>query len=152
MVDSINGWSLYFHPLFIDQYSELVSLVDDLYKKHPDTYVNNNKTKILAAINKIIYEEVPQNPFDKKYRQGNTLGTKNKCWFRAKFFQQYRLFFRYSTKSKIIVYAWVNDTDTKRAYESKTDAYVVFEKILQKGNPPKDWNDLIDNSQRSPSA
>ena len=33
---------------------------------------------------------------------------------RAKFFQQYRLFFRFHQASRIIVYAWVNDADTRR--------------------------------------
>lgn len=35
-------------------------------------------------------------------------------WFRAKFFQQYRRFFRYHQASKIIVYAWVNIEATLR--------------------------------------
>jgi hypothetical protein len=34
---------------------------------------------------------------------------------RARFFQQYRLFFRYHRASRIIVYAWVNDEHAKRA-------------------------------------
>ena len=37
---------------------------------------------------------------------------------RAKFFQQYRLFFRYHAQAKVIVFAWVNDEDTKQAYGS----------------------------------
>ncbi|WP_370317525.1 type II toxin-antitoxin system YhaV family toxin, partial [Pseudoalteromonas sp.] len=66
-----------------------------------------------------------------------------KHWFRAKFFQQYRLFFRYHLGSKIIVYAWVNDENNKRAYGSKTDAYKVFEKMLNSGHPPEGWNELL---------
>ena len=50
-----------------------------------------------------------------------TLGDAYRHWFRAKFFQQYRLFFRYHAASRIIVYAWVNDEDTRRAYESADD-------------------------------
>ncbi|MEQ1536640.1 MAG: type II toxin-antitoxin system YhaV family toxin, partial [Burkholderiaceae bacterium] len=72
-----------------------------------------------------------------------TLGAQHKHWFRAKFFQQYRLFFRYHQASKIIVYAWVNDETTLRAYDSKTDAYQVFARMLQSGNPPDDWDALI---------
>ena len=67
----------------------------------------------------------------------------HKHWFRAKFFQQYRLFFRFHSESKIIVLAWVNDEKTKRAYNSKSDAYRVFEKMLNNGNPPDDWSELI---------
>jgi toxin YhaV len=33
----------------------------------------------------------------------------------------------------MIVYAWVNDDDTKRTYESSDDAYRVFRKMLVPG-------------------
>ncbi|MBI3178724.1 MAG: type II toxin-antitoxin system YhaV family toxin, partial [Deltaproteobacteria bacterium] len=75
--------------------------------------------------------------------QGSTLGPAYKHWLRAKFFQQYRLFFRYHKASKAIVYAWVNDEDTKRAYDSPDDAYRVFRAMLQGGNPPDSWDALL---------
>jgi toxin YhaV len=37
----------------------------------------------------------------------------------------------------------VNDEQSKRAYESKSDAYKVFEKMLNSGHPPEDWNALL---------
>ncbi len=58
-------------------------------------------------------------------------------------FQQYPLFFRYHAQAKVIVFAWVNDEDTKRAYESSDDAYRVFRKMLESGHPPDDWNPLL---------
>jgi len=90
---------------------------------------------------------IPQDPSRAEYRQGNTLGEDHKHWFRAKFFQQYRLFFRYHASSKVIVYAWVNDEETKRAYESSDDAYRVFRKMLESGHPPGDWNQLLAESR-----
>lgn len=39
--------------------------------------------------------------------------------------------------------AWVNDEDTKRAYESSDDAYRVFRKMLESGHPPDDWSQLL---------
>lgn len=66
--------------------------------------------------------------------------------FRAKFFQQYRLFFRYHAPSKVIVLAWVNDEDTQRAYESSEDAYRVFRKMLESGHPPDDWSQRMDEA------
>jgi toxin YhaV len=50
----------------------------------------------------------------------------------------FRLFFRFSSTAKIIVYAWVNDSDTLRTYGSKGDAHAVFKTMLDKGNPPED--------------
>ena len=67
-------------------------------------------------------------------RSGNSLD---------RFLQQYRLFFRYHAPSKVIVFAWVNDEDTKCAYESSDDAYRVFRKILENGHPPDDWHQLL---------
>ena len=43
----------------------------------------------------------------------------------------------------MIVYAWVNDDNTKRAYESSDDAYSVFRKMLENGHPPDDWKQLL---------
>ncbi|MCW8410513.1 type II toxin-antitoxin system YhaV family toxin [Legionella sp. PATHC035] len=34
-------------------------------------------------------------PLASEHQQDSTLGTNHKHWFQAKFFQQYRLFFRY---------------------------------------------------------
>ncbi|MBU2090444.1 MAG: type II toxin-antitoxin system YhaV family toxin, partial [Alphaproteobacteria bacterium] len=61
----------------------------------------------------------------------------------------YRLFFRYHAASKVIVLAWVNDEDTKRAYESDADAYRVFRKMLESGRPPDDWDALLAQAQQS---
>lgn len=38
---------------------------------------------------------------------------------------------------------WVNDEQSKRAYGSDTDAYEVFKKMLQNGNPPDSWDKLL---------
>jgi toxin YhaV len=48
----------------------------------------------------------------------------------------------------VIVYAWVNDEDTKRAYESSDDAYRVFRKMLDSGHPPDDWDQLLAEAQK----
>ena len=139
----INGWCLCAHPLFLDQLKRLIDHVEKLREKDPEHYKEKNHTKRLAAIIKLAFEKIPQDPTLPEYRQGATLGEKHKHWFRAKFFQQYRLFFRFHQESKIIVYAWVNDETTKRAYDSKSDAYLVFRKMLHKGKPPDNWEMLL---------
>ena len=48
----------------------------------------------------------------------------------------------------MIVYAWVNDDDTKRAYECSDDAYRVFRKMLENGHPPDDWDQLLAEARR----
>lgn len=144
----INGWLVYLHPLFRAQLESLRQQVEALQRKDPTGYIKKNAARRLAAITRLAFEVIPQDPIRSEYRQGGTLGEKHKHWFRAKFFQQYRLFFRYHAASKVIVFAWVNDDDTKRAYESDDDAYRVFRKMLDRGNPPDDWNALVAATKR----
>ncbi len=139
----VNGWTIYAHPLFFGQLDDLVEQVAALREKDMTGYTRKNAFKRLAAIQKLIYEVIPQDPTRPEYRQGSTLGEDHKHWFRAKFFQQYRLFFRYSVASKVIVYAWVNDEENKRAYGSSDDAYKTFRRMLQSGVPPDNWETLL---------
>jgi toxin YhaV len=110
----VNGWSLLAHPIFLDQLAQLVAEVETLRKAHPGTFQTKNATKRLAAIHKLMLEVIPADPAHRDFRQGGTLGAAHKHWFRARFFQQYRLFFRFHTGAKLIVYGWVNDEKSKR--------------------------------------
>jgi len=139
----INGWTVYAHPRFLDQIEAYRRAVEAAKAKDPGGYQRTSEAKLLAAIVKLAFEEIPKDPAAAQFRQGDTLGPKRKHWFRAKFFQQYRLFFRFDATSKAIVLAWVNDDDTKRAYDSKTDAYATFRKMLEKGDPPDSWPELL---------
>ena len=143
----INGWNIFAHSLFLNQLDDLLTQVEVLRQKNPQEYQNKNATKRLAAIAKLAFMVIPEDPTRHEYRQGSTLGDDYKHWFRAKFFQQYRLFFRYHLESKIIVFVWVNDDNTKRAYDSSTDAYRVFKKMLESGNPPDNWNELLKDAK-----
>ncbi|MDD5392069.1 MAG: type II toxin-antitoxin system YhaV family toxin [Thiothrix sp.] len=100
------------HPLFLDQYDALRLHVLRLRRKDPQGYIRKSAAKRLEVIKSLIFEVIPQDPTRPEYRQGNTLGAEYKHWFRVKFFQQYRLFFRYHAERKIIVLAWVNDKST----------------------------------------
>jgi len=143
----VNGWAIFAHPLFLDPLEALTQQVEGLRRKDPRGFTKKNATKQLAAIAKLAFEVIPQDPARPEYRQGNTLGEDHKHWFRAKFFQQYRLFFRYHAPSKVIVYAWVNDENAKRTYESCDDAYRVFRKMLESGHPPDDWDRLLSEAR-----
>ncbi|MEO6959640.1 MAG: type II toxin-antitoxin system YhaV family toxin [Burkholderiaceae bacterium] len=139
----VNSWTVFAHPLFLAQIEALARQVEALKQKDLAGYTKKNASKRLAAIAKLAFEVIPQDPTRQEYRQGNTLGGDYKHWFRVKFFQQYRLFFRYHASSRVIVFAWVHDEDTKRAYESGDDAYRIFRKMLEGDHPPDDWNQLL---------
>jgi len=147
-----HGWTVYLHPLFQAQLDRLQNSVEALRRKEPLKYRNHATAKRLVALLRLVSDIIPQDPTRPEYRQGAALGEEHRHWFRAKFFQQYRLFFRYHTGRKIIVFAWVNDAQTKRAYESDDDAYRVFRKMLLQGHPPDDWEALIRDFNDGPLA
>lgn len=111
-------WVIAAHPLFLEQLEALIAQVSVLKQKDPAGFTKKNAPKRLAAIAKLAFDEIPRDPTRADYRQGDTLGDDYKHWFRAKFFQQYRLFFRYHAKARLIALAWVNDEDTKPTYDS----------------------------------
>ena len=90
-------------------------------------------------------EVIPADPTSSAFRQGGTLGPERKHWFRAKFGNgRFRLFFRYNSTGKVLVFAWVNDANTLRSYGSRSDAYAVFRAMLEDGNPPDSWTELLE--------
>lgn len=139
----VNGWTLYLHPLFRQQLEKLTAQVEALQAKDPAQYREQPATKLLATINRYMREIIPRDPNAAEFRQGNTLGADNRHWFRAKFHERYRLFYRFSSKDKVIVYAWVNDESTLRKAGSKTDPYTVFRAMLDAGNPPSTMAELL---------
>jgi toxin YhaV len=142
---TFNGWTVYFHPLFEDQLKRLIGVVAGKAAKDPGGYLSSGHAKLLATILKMCRQDIPNDPTSRAYLQGNTLGIPYRQWRRAKFGSgRFRLFFWYLTegKSKFLIYVWFNDDDTLRAYGSKTDAYAVFRRMLQDGNPPNTWEEL----------
>ncbi|MCD2175572.1 type II toxin-antitoxin system YhaV family toxin [Rhizobium sp. C4] len=140
----INGWNVYAHPLLLDQLEKLTAAVEALKRKDPDGYGDHANAKLLAALLSLMFSKIPSDPTSTAYVQGNTLGPDRRHWFRAKFGAgRFRLFFRYSSRSRIIIFAWVNDENSLRTYGSKTDAYAVFKGMLNDGNPPDDWDALM---------
>jgi toxin YhaV len=139
----VNGWRLYTHPLFNEQLMRLTEQVEALARKNPAAYREEAATKLLATINRYIREIIPRDPNAAEFRQGNTLGSDNRHWFRAKFHERYRLFYRFASKEKVIIYAWVNDERTLRKSGSKTDPYQVFRAMLESGNPPGTMEQLL---------
>lgn len=143
-----NQWLKLAHPAFIE--AKKAYLAEYLAAKgkygwdaEPNLAVK--KFEYLVALMQIA---IPRDPSSGSFRQGNTIGPKYRHWRRAKFLQQYRLFFRYSSKVETIIYAWVNDQQTLRSYGSKTDAYLVFRKMLDEGRVPNDWDELMAESEK----
>ena len=145
-----HGWTLLFHTELITQLGKLEAASERARRKDPHGFVSNANVKLLRAVNRAMSEVIPQEPSRAEYRQGNTLGPRFRHWRRARIGRRFRLFFRYDTKARVIVYVWMNDERTLRSSGSRTDPYTVFARMLARGNPPDDWASLIAASRQDP--
>lgn len=143
-----NGWTLLFHDCVIEQLQKLQEAAERAQNRDPTGYAENANVKLFRTLGQLMLDVVPSDPARQEYRQGNTLGPNHRHWRRAKFGQRFRLFFRYDSRAKIIVYTWVNDERTKRSAGSKSDPYSVFKKMLGRGKPPNEWNALVKTSRQ----
>jgi toxin YhaV len=141
--DVRNGWRLYKLPAFEHQLADLTAQVEALRQNNPAEADHHPKSKLLKRILEVVLDEVPRDPTNKVYRQGTTLGAAYKDWSRAKFLGRFRLFFRFSSREKMIIYCWINDENTLRKAGAKTDPYAVFAAMLKAGDPPNDWDKLV---------
>ena len=138
-----HGWTLLFHDGITNQLHNLQQTIHRSKRKRPGILETNANYKLYAAISHIVLNVIPEDPNNDRFRQGNTMGTTYRHWRRAKIGRRFRLFFRFDSRSKIIVYAWINDANSLRKQVSKSDPYAVFSRMLDQGNPPDDWNALI---------
>jgi toxin YhaV len=136
------GWTILAHPLFLDQVERLVAATQ-AEASGPTGHAGAN-AKLLAHLLDLAFDKIPRDPGNAAFRQGGTLGDDRKHWFRGKTGNgRYRLFYRFQSAARIIVYAWVNDENSLRTYGSSTDAYAVFARMLNAGNPPDSFDSLV---------
>ena len=143
-----HGWNLLLHDCLIEQLQKLQAAASRAKAQDPASFESNANVKLFRALSQLMLDVVPGDPARDEYRQGNTLGPAHRHWRRAKIGRRFRLFFRYDSKAKVIVYAWVNDEQTLRSSGSKSDPYAVFEKMLGRGNPPDEWSALVQASKQ----
>lgn len=137
------GWHLVAHPAFRTPLLNLAAEVAGLRKRDPTDWSFSPKAKLLKRILELILEEIPRNPGSPAFEQGNTLGMDARGWRRAKFLGRFRLFFRFDTGAKVIVYAWVNDENSLRKAGAASDPYAMFRAMLVAGDPPHGWDALL---------
>ncbi len=134
-----HGWNLLFHECLSEQLKKLHAAAQRAQLQDPLGYQSNANVRLFAAISQLMFDTVPSDPNRAEYRQGNTMGTEFRHWRRAKIGRRFRLFFRFDSKTRIIIFAWVNDENTLRSSGSKNDPYAVFQRMLERGHPPDDW-------------
>lgn len=142
-----HGWNLLFHECLSEQLQKLHAAAERAQQQDPQGFASNANVRLFDALSRLIFEVVPGDPNRDEYRQGNTMGSAFRHWRRAKIGRRFRLFFRFDSKTRIIIFAWVNDENTLRSSGSKNDPYAVFQRMLVRGHPPDDWAVLVSASQ-----
>jgi len=145
------GWTILAHPLFLDQIERLVAAA--AAEATGLTAGGGPNAKLLAHLLDLAFDKIPADPGNAAFRHGGTLGRESRQWFRAKTGNgHYRLFYRFQSAARIIVYAWVNDENSLRTYGSSTDVYSVFAKMLAAGNPPDGFDALVAAASSRPAT
>ena len=142
-----HGWNLLFHECLSEQLQKLHAAAERARAQDAADSESNANVKLFNALSKLMLDAVPSDPNREEYRQGNTMGAAFRHWRRAKIGRRFRLFFRFDSKTKIIIFAWVNDENTLRSSGSNSDPYTVFQKMLERGHPPDDWASLASASK-----
>ena len=143
----INGYLIYFHPLFYQQWLELVNRVKYLKQKlEPENFITHPEVKLLKALDQGIKDKIPNDPFAsyfalkrplQKYSRIKKMGLPSR----------YRLFFRVFKEANTIIILWLG---FPRKEGDKKDCYKVFSKMVINGNFPENMSsflDLVNNSE-----
>ena len=141
------GWYLLFHECLSEQLQKLHSAASRAKQQDPQGFDSNANARLFDPLSTLIFEVVPSDPNREEYRQGNTMGGAFRHWRRVKIGRRFRLFFRFDSKSKVIIFASVNDETTLRSSSSKSDPYAVLQRMLERGHPPDDWASLVSASR-----
>lgn len=142
-----HGWNLLFHECLSGQLQRLHAAAERARQQDLQGFASNANVRLFAALSRIMFDAVPSDPNREEYRQGNTLGPAFRHWRRARVGQRFRLFFRFDSKTRIIIFAWVNDENTLRSSGGSSDPYLVFQRMLERGHPPDDWAGLMSASR-----
>ncbi|GAB6111200.1 type II toxin-antitoxin system YhaV family toxin [Desulfomicrobium salsuginis] len=142
-----HGWKLFFHECMLEQLERLKAAAERARRSDPECHASNSNVKLFTAVSRLVFDTIPSDPSRPEYRLGTTMGPAFRHWRRAKIGRRFRVFFRYDSASRVIVFVWINDEQTLRCAGGRSDPYVVFSKMLLRGNPPDEWNALLASSK-----
>jgi toxin YhaV len=140
----VNGWSIYYHPDFDQQYNEIEFQVTKLKANLPaERYKRHSKVKLFGHLVALIYQKIPDNPLASHFALRGPL----KKMSRAKKMglpSRYRLFFKVFPESKQIVILWLG---YPRREGAKDDCYEMFTKRIEAGYYPQSLEALLKASK-----
>lgn len=140
-------WKRLYYILFYKRLKELYAYTLKLKEQDPENYHYHDFAKLFSRVI-VAIENIAKDPTDSRYTLGKSLGAKHKDWRCDKHDvpPRYRLFFKFFSSEKEIIFAWLNDAKTLRKEGSKSDPYILFKKMLNRYEVLSDKEELKENS------
>ena len=140
-----HGWNLLFHDGLIEQLQKLQTAAQKAKAQDPQGFESNANLKLFNALAQLMLETVPSDPSRDEYRQGNTMGPAFRHWRRAKLGRRFRLFFRFDSKTGIIIFMATMEAQTYLAKRQARADLNAFDAVMARtgGEPPREGHRIL---------
>lgn len=140
-----HGWNLLFHDGLIEQLQKLQTAAQKAKAQDPQGFESNANLKLFNALAQLMLETVPSDPSRDEYRQGNTMGPAFRHWRRAKLGRRFRLFFRFDSKTRIIIFMATMEAQTYLAKRQARADLNAFDAVMARtgGEPPREGDRIL---------
>ena len=140
-----HGWNLLFHEGLIVQLQKLQTAAKKAKAQDPQGFESNANLKLFNALAQLMLETVPSDPSRDEYRQGNTMGPAFRHWRRAKLGRRFRLFFRFDSKTRIIIFMAMMEAQTYLAKRQARADLNAFDAVMARtgGEPPREGDRIL---------
>ena len=140
-----HGWNLLFHEGLIEQLQKLQAAAQRAQAQDPQGFESNANVKLFNALAQLMLETVPSDPNRDEYRQGNTMGPAFRHWRRGKVGRRFRLFFRFDSKAKIIIFMAMMEAQTYFAERQARADVAAFDAVMARagGEPPREGDRIL---------
>jgi toxin YhaV len=100
---------LLFHDQVLERLSRLHSAALRAERHDPAGFDDRAAALLFGELSQILLKSVPADPSRSDYRQGGALGTTHRHWRQANVGRRPGVFFRFDSRSRVIVYGWICD-------------------------------------------
>ena len=140
-----HGWNLLFHDGLIEQLQKLQTAAQKAKAQDPQGFESNANVKLFNALAQLMLETVPSDPSRDEYRQGNTMDPAFRHWRQAKLGRRFRLFFRFDSKTRIIIFMAMMEAQTYLAKRQARADLTAFDAVMARtgGEPPREGDRIL---------
>lgn len=103
-----HGWVLLLHGRIAEQLKKLRAEVDRVQRTDPRGFERNANVKLFRALSQLMLEAIPRDPTRNEYWLSDTPVQAQRYWRRAKIGQRFSLFFRYDSRARAVLFAWID--------------------------------------------